>query len=159
MEMIYNKQVHPSFREKLIGGSPPPANDTDEWVLEEEEEGDEDNDDLECPVITISKEEKVCIKKPWQQTLLIKLQGRNIGYTTLLNRINTLWSPKGAVELVALDNRFFLTKFASIDDYAFSMYGGPWVIFNHYLTIRTRCSNFDTEQDTLHKLLVWVRLP
>ena len=38
--------------------------------------------------------------------------------------------------LVATDNGFFLIKFSSEYDYEYAMLGGPWMIFNHYLTVR-----------------------
>ena len=39
-----------------------------------------------------------------------------------------------------VDNGYFLARFSSVEDYEYAKYGGPWLIFNHYL-----CS-----------LLVWV---
>lgn len=47
----------------------------------------------------------------------------------------------------------------SLDDFEFAMYGGPWTICSHYLTIRPWMPEFDTEQDNLRSLLVWIRIP
>ena len=58
-----------------------------------------------------------------------------------------------------MDNGFFLVKFSSIDEYEFAKYGGPWLIYNDYLTKRPWKPNFDSEQDDLKNLLVWVRIP
>ena len=63
------------------------------------------------------------------------------------------------MDLVALDNDLFLAKFTSIDDYGYTMLGGPWMIFNHYLTMRQWHHNFDPTQSSLQSLLVWVRIP
>ena len=43
--------------------------------------------------------------------------------------------------------------------YKFAKYGGPWLIFNHYLTLRPWWPNFDTDKDDLRNMLVWVRIP
>ena len=54
---------------------------------------------------------------------------------------------------------FFLEKFSIVDDYEYTMLGGPWMIFNHYLTVRQWHHNFDPNQSSLKSLLVWVRIP
>ena len=56
-----------------------------------------------------------------------------------------------------MDNGYFVVKF-SLDDYNFVMYGGPWLIFKHYLTIRPWRPNFDIDQEDIKSLLVGVRL-
>ena len=56
-----------------------------------------------------------------------------------------------AIDLVAMDNRFFMVKFIAMEDYDFSKYSGSWMIFNHYLTVRPWKSNFDPEQNDLKK--------
>ena len=63
------------------------------------------------------------------------------------------------VDLVALDDDFFLVKFSVVDDYEYAMLRGPWMIFNHYLTVRQWHPNFDPNQSSLQSLLVWVRIP
>ena len=69
-----------------------------------------------------------------------------------------MWRPKASLDLVAMDNGFFLVKFSSVDDCEFVKCGGPWLIFDHYLTVCPWRPNFDTEQDELKSLLVWVRI-
>ena len=96
------------------------------WLSDDDELDDfEKEEDLECPAIRLTKEEKARIRRPWKHTLIIKLLGRRIGFTLLLRKIRELWRPKAAVDLVALDNGFFLTKFSSKDDYEYVMLGGP----------------------------------
>ena len=63
------------------------------------------------------------------------------------------------LELIAIENGFFLAKFLSSNDYEFAKYEGPWMIFGHYLTVRPWHPNFEPNQDTLRSLLVWVRFP
>ena len=61
-----------------------------DW-LSDEDDGDEpeEEDELDCPSIKLTKMEKATVKKPRKQTLIIKLLGRRIGYTLqLLRKIN-----------------------------------------------------------------------
>ena len=98
-------------------------------------------------------------QKPWRQTLIIKLLGRSIGYKTLFKRITSLWKLKAVIYPMVMGDRFFLAKFATIEDYDFAKYNGPWMIFNHHLTVQSWKPNFDPEQNSLKNPLVWVRIP
>ena len=51
-----------------------------------------------------------------------------------------------------------MVKFSSYDDYEFALKGGPWLIYNHYLTVRPWSPNFDPEEYEIQNLAVWVRL-
>lgn len=63
------------------------------------------------------------------------------------------------MELVALDNDFFLVKFFSVDDYEYAKLGGPWMVMDHYLMVKDWVPNFDPATDETRKLIVWVRFP
>ncbi|XP_031120941.1 uncharacterized protein LOC116024180 [Ipomoea triloba] len=80
--------------------------------------------------------------------------GRKVGYAYLLRRLNSLWRPKGRMELIALDNDYFLVKFGIRDDLE-----GSWMILDHYLIVKEWVPNFDPLTDTTKKVLVWVRFP
>ena len=86
-----------------MGGHVPITDDTtDERFLEDEDDQIEADHDLECPLIIVPKEEKTCLRQPWRTTLIVKLLGRNICYTTLLSKRLLLWKPKVAFDLIAL---------------------------------------------------------
>ena len=56
----------------------PMIDDLDEWVSDDEECAvAEDLED--CPTIVLSKTEKLRIRRPWKQSLIVKLLGRSIG--------------------------------------------------------------------------------
>ena len=93
--------------------------------MEDEEEDQDDEWDLDCLTVRLSKKDKQRIWKLWKQTLIVKLLGRSIGYHHLLKMIKELWRPKAKLELVAMDNGFFLVNFASNEDYDYTLYGGP----------------------------------
>lgn len=86
-------------------------------------------------MIRLSKEEKTQLRKPRRKILIIKLLGRSIGYNLLARKIMDLKQPK-AMELVAMDNGYFLAKFYSSEDYNYAKFDGPWMIFGHCLTMR-----------------------
>ncbi|XVF81050.1 hypothetical protein PTKIN_Ptkin15bG0125300 [Pterospermum kingtungense] len=104
------------------------------------------------------KAEKIRLRRPWSQTLIIKVMGRSVGYN-YLNRLKVLWKPKSAIDLIALENEYFLVKFSSLEDYDFAKYEGPWMFLDHYLIVKEWSPNFDPMTDSTEKLLVWVRFP
>ena len=123
------KRAPLNFKATLVVSSSSTPNDMDDWVSDVEDDTTADLDDHDCPVVPITKEEKYSLRRPWHKTILIKLLGRSISYTTLLNRIKALWKPKSAIDRVVLDNAFFLSKFTTTKDYDFAKYGGPWIVF------------------------------
>lgn len=59
-----------------------------------ENDDDEEETHLECPVIKVTKKEKIRLRERFRQSLIIKVWGKKIGYTILLKRITALWRPK-----------------------------------------------------------------
>ncbi|KAI9120082.1 hypothetical protein K1719_009051 [Acacia pycnantha] len=47
----------------------------------------------------------------------------------------------------------------SREDYDHALTGGPWLIFDHYLTVRPWEPNFHPMRASIDKVAVWVRLP
>lgn len=128
--------------------------------MSNDEDGAEEKvDENDCPVIKVTKDEKVRLRKPWRQPLIIKVLGRRIGYSYLAKRLFTLWNPKSRMELVTLETDYFLVKFGSVIDYEFAKYGGTWMVMDHYLIVKDWVPNFDPVADTTEKVLVWVRFP
>lgn len=84
----------------------------------------------------------------------MKLFGRIVGYNYVLNRIKVLWLPKSHIELVALDNDYFIVKFAAIEHYTFAKFEGPWIILDHYLVLKEWRPNFDPFTDITDKILI-----
>ena len=81
-----------SFIDTLVGHANLPAKiEIEEWLSNDEGDRmeEEENEDLHCPKIKLSKEEKIRIRKPWKRTFIIKLLGRSIGYKTLWSRMET----------------------------------------------------------------------
>ena len=117
-----------TFKETLMGGAGMREgfiNVDDESFISDDEEMCEEEKEEDCPTIRLSKMEKARLRSPWRQTLIVKVLGRTVGYAYLLRRIKALWHPKSLIDLVAIDNDYFLVKFASKDDYNFAKFEGP----------------------------------
>ena len=55
---------------------------------------------------------------------MIKLLDKSIGYKTLFQKITSLWKSKATMDMVAMDNGFFMVKFDAMEDYDFAKYSG-----------------------------------
>lgn len=64
-----------------------------------------------------SKDEKRRIRLKWDKTLIIKVFGETSGYQYLLFKINPLWKPCVALQLIDLGSGFFVVKFMYSEDY------------------------------------------
>lgn len=93
------------------------------------------------------------------QSLIIKVWGKSVGYNFLLKKLHNIWKPNAFMDLVALENEYFLVKFYSKADYTFARGEGPWTILDHYLVVKEWTPNFDHVIDKTEKLIVWVRFP
>ncbi|XP_019173812.1 PREDICTED: uncharacterized protein LOC109169384 [Ipomoea nil] len=124
-----------------------------------DEISDEEDDDPICPTIRLTKKEIDAIRAPWKKTLIVKVMGRSVGYAYLLRRLGSMWKPKGSLELIAIENGYFLVRFGSVDDIEFAMFEGPWMVLDHYLIVKPWEPDFDPYSDHTEKMLVWVRIP
>lgn len=125
---------------------------------DEKDDGDREGNG-DSPFIELTKKDKECMRSSWQQTLIVKVMGRRVGYAYLLRRLNTIWHPKSRMELITLDNDYFAVKFASEIDYEHAKYGGPWLFLDHYLIVKEWYPDFDPMTDKTKKMIVWVRFP
>ncbi|MBA0753008.1 hypothetical protein Gogos_021638, partial [Gossypium gossypioides] len=50
-------------------------------------------------------------------TVVIKLLGRRIGYSTLHNKVCSLWKPSQPFHLIDVENGYFLAKFKNSEDF------------------------------------------
>ncbi|XP_019160127.1 PREDICTED: uncharacterized protein LOC109156749 [Ipomoea nil] len=137
-----------------------PGEDADDDPDDDPEEfmDDEDDDPL-CPTIRLTKAEIEAIRAPWRKALIIKVMGRKVGYAYLLRRLNSMWKPQGRLDLIAIDNDYFLVRFGSVEDLEFAMFEGPWMILDHYLLVKPWVPDFDPYSDKTEKVLVWARIP
>ncbi|XP_019160484.1 PREDICTED: uncharacterized protein LOC109157058 [Ipomoea nil] len=118
-----------------------------------DDENQDEPDDPLCPTIRLTRKEKEIIRAPWRQALIVKVWGKQVGYSFLMRKLCALWRSKGSFEMVAIDNGYFLVKFGSTDDINFAKYEGPWMILDHYLIVKEWEPNFDPMADKTQKVL------
>ncbi|KAL4272423.1 hypothetical protein GQ457_13G019880 [Hibiscus cannabinus] len=108
--------------------------------------------------IKFSDHVHVQIDRSMRNVIIVRLLGRNIGYETLLNRLHALWEPKGEIQLIDLENNYFLVLFEDMRDYELVLTEGPWTIFGNYLTVHPWSRSFSTDEKVPSHVVVWVRL-
>ncbi|XVF04451.1 hypothetical protein REPUB_Repub05bG0084100 [Reevesia pubescens] len=118
------------------------------------------NDDFDCkidgPCIMLTKDEKERIRRPWKNTLIVKLLGRSISYTYLSNKVKQLWSLKGGFDIVDLENGFYCIRFQMRSDYNFVLTKGLWIIADHYLIVKRWVSGFRSDEASIETVATWV---
>ena len=116
-------------------------------------------DDGTMPTIKFSKQIQDKLIKPWQNSVVVKLLGRNIGYKVLCNRLKVMWHQIHDFSVIDLENNYFLIRLKSPEDAVYALTEGPWVIFGHYLTVQLWTPQFDSTTTDLDSAIVWIRLP
>ncbi|KAJ4839560.1 hypothetical protein Tsubulata_002265 [Turnera subulata] len=108
-EPVVPEQPSVSFKEKLLANQQPiPTAETSDFVLEA---GDiQTFMTPEGPAVKISDRYRAHLHKNWENTLIVKLWGRNIRYQSLCNRLPNLWKLRGAVKVIDLDYNFYLVR-------------------------------------------------
>ncbi|KAL7177442.1 hypothetical protein ACSBR2_030743 [Camellia fascicularis] len=138
----------------------------EESADEEEEEGNttiQDNDSTQThngiPRIRLPKKLLQQIHQAWANTLIVRLLGKSIGYKMLCTRVRNLWGLQDDFNVIDLGNNYFLFKFTSQEDCSRVYSGGPWVIMNHYLTVRKWEPDFKASEAFETTTAVGVRFP
>ncbi|CAL1362247.1 unnamed protein product [Linum trigynum] len=111
------------------------------------------------PALNLSPgfKEKLCA--PWQKTLVVRLLGLRINYTTLCSRLRMLWRPIGSMEIMDLDDACYLVQLSNDQDYFKALTDGPWVIFDHYLAVQQWTPSFGVLDPLPKTIIVWIQLP
>lgn len=73
----------------------------------------------------ITKAEKIAARRPWMNSLIIKLVGRTISYQDLWRRIQSMWRTETEPFLVDLSNNFFIVKLTKKEEYDCALLDGP----------------------------------
>ncbi|XP_061344093.1 uncharacterized protein LOC133290057 [Gastrolobium bilobum] len=70
-----------------------------------------------------------------------------------------MWAREGQVFITDVENGYFLVCFSCQKDLEHALTVGPWVILDHYLTIRSWEPDFNPFQAVIARITAWVRLP
>ncbi|KAL7240588.1 hypothetical protein ACSBR2_006279 [Camellia fascicularis] len=117
------------------------------------------SDHMGIPMISLPKKLLERIRKPWENALIIRLLGKNIGYKMLCTRVAKIWALQGEFTTIDLGSNYFLFKFAEKEDYTKVYTRGPWVIMDHYRTVRRWEPNFKPSEALETTTAIWVRFP
>ncbi|XP_028077874.1 uncharacterized protein LOC114279793 [Camellia sinensis] len=75
----------------------------------------------------------------------------------LCSRVKNIWGLQGEFNAIDLGTDYFLFKFSDQIDCTKVFTGGPWVIMDHYLTVRCWEPNFKPSEAFETTTAVWVR--
>ena len=149
-----------SFKDKLLGAKQSlPSRKKVDLLQEKKAQLEFLGGDRLYPIVCFEKEvlERICV--PWKDALVVKLLGKNIGFLAMRDRLKKLWKSIGIFDIIDLDYGFFLIKFDEDEDRFHVMEGGPWMLFDHYLSVRTWSMDFVASSAKVEKTLVWIRFP
>ncbi|KAK8514781.1 hypothetical protein V6N12_057677 [Hibiscus sabdariffa] len=122
----------PSYKDMLTGNSDSVVDD--DLISLGDDDFDLHDDDIQIgesegiPFINFSDRVKDLAIKSMDFTLVLKILGRRVGYTTLYNQIIGLWKPSNKIKLIDIENDYYLVKFSSRTDYIHALTDGPWTI-------------------------------
>ncbi|KAJ1416228.1 Zinc finger, CCHC-type [Sesbania bispinosa] len=112
-----------------------------------------------CPVVRLSEEERKAIQIPWKRALLVKLLGKRMGLKYFHAHLIKLWRPRARLEVIDLDNEYFVIRFEDYDDLVHMLEDGSWMLADHYIVIQTWQPSFSPLTDDLRRVAVCIRVP
>lgn len=72
----------------------------------------------------MSRSEKLEARLPWRSSIIIKLVGRKMEHHYLSKRIQSMWKPQSAINMMVLTNDFFIVGFTNREDYNNALLNG-----------------------------------
>lgn len=152
----------PSFKDKLVGEIPRAYTQAFNFaeLMEDDVESDDEVEQLRegMAAVKFTKEFKMHIKSPWSKALIVKVNGKTVGFNHLHAKIQSLGRPVGCRDCVSLGYDFFLIRFAQKKDYEAVLKKGPWFIGEHFVSIRSWKPNFKPSSANVSSAAVWIRL-
>lgn len=109
-------------------------------------------------VVDIPVEECKKLWRPWRRALIVKPLGRTISFRVLSQRLTDLWALNRRIDIIDLEDGFYVVRFYAKEDYAHVLKDGPWTIQGHYLTVAKFRPGFLPSAAKVLSTLVWVRI-
>lgn len=97
------------------------------------------------------------LSEPWEESLVVKLLGKNLGYYAMKERLLRVWKPMAGFDIMAIGNSLFMVKFEEEVDRTKVINGGPWMIYDHYLTVQCWSQDFTAPTAKIDRTMVWIR--
>lgn len=117
-----------------------------------------DNNPL-LPMVHIDDKVFNGLCEPWKEALVVKFLGKPIGFVTMKDRFHKLWKLAMDFDLMDIGYGFYMVKFDIEDDRSKVINGGPWMNFDHYLTIQCWSPDFIAPTAKIDRTMVWIRFP
>ncbi|KAJ1394112.1 hypothetical protein SESBI_34415 [Sesbania bispinosa] len=86
--------------------------------------------DLLCPEVRLSDEECRMISIPWKRSIIVKVLGRKMTLRYFQARLYKLWQPKFRMEIIDLDNEYFVISLFSVRSLWAQKKGCPLLLRN-----------------------------
>ncbi|KAK5825070.1 hypothetical protein PVK06_019872 [Gossypium arboreum] len=147
------------WRDKLIGHSSKDVyNNLDDKDAIDILEGDIQKSIVNgVPSITFSGRIHQILIQGMDNTMILKLLGRNIGFLVLQNKIYSMWRSIAPIHMMDIENDYFLIEFQNKRDCETALSERPWIIFGQYLTVQPWTMAFDTSQAYPNVVMAWIR--
>lgn len=132
------KELQVFFRDKVLGDKQvPPMRECADLIKKKLVTIDYEGGNRLLPKVTLNEKvfQELCY--PWQDALDVKLLGKKVGYNVMKDRLKKLWKQSGGLDIMDVDNGYYMVKFDLAQDQELAMTGGPWMIFDHYLVVTT----------------------
>ncbi|CAL1401631.1 unnamed protein product [Linum trigynum] len=101
--------------------------------------------------------EKTRFRRQWRSALIVKVLGSTYPYPVLAKRLESLWAKDGTLQSNSISWGFYVVRFTHQLDYERAAAGGPWMIGDHYLTVRPWRKGFDPKDVEVASTLVWAK--
>ncbi|CAL1354323.1 unnamed protein product [Linum trigynum] len=89
----------------------------------------------------------------------VKVLGQTYPFPVISRRLESLREKCGILKISSLSLGYYVVKFTSEFDYEQATAGGPWMLGNHYITVRPWQKNFDPKDAEVTTTMVWARMP
>ncbi|GAU46480.1 hypothetical protein TSUD_402360, partial [Trifolium subterraneum] len=148
-----------SFRDKVLGTQNFTARERVDLIANKMAQIELVQGNRLMPMLHVEKQIMEDLSVPWKDALVVKLLGKNLGYNGMKNKLENIWKLMGGIELMDVGSAFYMVKFDGEEDKNKVINGGPWMIYDHYLTVRQWTPSFNASTAKIDKTMVWIRIP
>ncbi|CAI0424802.1 unnamed protein product [Linum tenue] len=127
-----------------------------------EEDSDDvipEDDDPRCPTIPFTSREKLGYRRKWRSALIVKVLEQSFPFPVISRRLEALWEKVGFLQISSLSYGYYVVRFTNQIDYEQASVGGPWLIGQHYITVRPWRRGFNPKLAEVVSTMVWAQLP
>lgn len=86
---------------------------------------------------SLNRNGRICKDLGLAHALIVKLIGKSLPYNFFIERLRLHWGIQGDLDVVDIENGFFMVKISSKDDRVLMLTKGLWVIVGYYLSVQS----------------------